>query len=281
MTRFFLPLAACAAVTLAAASAQPAANDARFKVAVRAKVTTDAGGPGQKLDTDAAFTYTWKRDGNVRTLLVDSAEVRVAAGGQEQMNAKMSRAGFSQVKDGKRTEVKTEDAPAPLKKMLTDSFGTPVCKVEVDAAGREVKRTVVAGPGAAALINSGMIANATMFHPWYAPDRDEWQADMQVSSGHGLAAGKVTYTKVPGGKGGQAVKVTGTLTSPGLKGKGGLTLTEGKYTVSGEQTYDPGRKEWVAGRLTIGLDMKLTDGTQVTSGKGEMSVTFEMLPDKK
>ena len=54
---------------------------------------------------------------------------------------------------------------------------------------------------------------------------------MQVSSGHGLAAGKVTYTKVPGGKGGQAVKVTGTLTSPGLKGKGGLTLTEGKYTV--------------------------------------------------
>src|SRR5207247_440285 len=83
----------------------------------------------------------------VRTLLVDSAEVRVAADGQEQMNAKMSRAGFSQVKDGKRTEVKTEDAPEPLKRMLTESFGTPVCRVELDAAGREVKRPVVAGPG--------------------------------------------------------------------------------------------------------------------------------------
>jgi hypothetical protein len=280
--RFFLPAVACVAVALAAATAAPPdAKDFRFKVAIKARTTMGADGQAQKVDGDTAFTYTWKRDGNVRTLVVESAEVRVVAGGQDVMNAKMSRAGFTEMKGGKATEVKIEDAPEQLKKMLTDSFGTPICKIEVDAAGKEVKRTVVAGAGAAALIDSGMIANATMFHPWYRGDRDEWQADLQVSTGNGLVTGKVTYTKIPGGKGGQAVKVAGTITADGIKLTGGVTVNNGKYTIKGEQTYDPVPGEWVAGNMTMDLDFKLTAGTKVIPAKGEMAVTFELLPEKK
>ena len=105
-----------------------------------------------------------------------------------------------------------------------------------------------------------MIANTTLFHPWYAADKDEWQADMEVSTGQGLASGKVTYTKVPGGKGGQAVKVSGTLTAEGVKGAGGTTIKEGKYVVTGEQTYDTTRKEWVAGKLALDISFKVAKG---------------------
>jgi hypothetical protein len=279
--------AGCAAALSAVALAgQPApkggkdASEAAFKVAVRAKLTMTVGGQEEKIEADAAFQYTWKRDGKVKTLVVDSAEVRAVSGGREMMNAKMSRAGFEDIKGGQT--VKIEDAPDQLKRMLTDAFGSPVCKVELDDAGKELKRTVVAGRGAAPLIENGMVANTLMVHPWYPADKNEWQADLEVSAGQGLASGKATYTKVPGGKGGQAVKVAGTLTADGVKGAGGLTIKDGKYVVSGEQTYDTTRKEWVAGKLNMDVSFKMVMGeTTVGSATGTMAVTFEMLPGKK
>ena len=36
-----------------------------------------------------------------------------------------------------------EKAPADLKKMLQDSFSVPLCKLQVDENGKEVKRQVV------------------------------------------------------------------------------------------------------------------------------------------
>jgi hypothetical protein len=278
-----LTLVACACLT-AAAAAQPAPKDATaaFKVATQAKITMTVGDREETIDADAAFEYTWKRDGKVRTLVVDSATVRAAAGGKEMLNAKMSRAGFVGGKGGNKTEVKTEDAPEQLKAMLTDSFGSPICKVELDAAGKEVKRTIVAGPGAKTLIDTGMVANATLFHPWYPVDKDEWQDKMEVSTGNGLASGKVTYTKIPGGKDGQAVKVAGTLAADGVKTDNGFTVKDGKYVVSGRQTYDATRREWIAGSLTLDISFKLTNGTEMLgSAKGTMTVTFEMLPAQK
>ena len=92
----------------------------------------------------------------------------------------------------------------------------------------------------------------------------------------------MTYTKIPGGKGGQAVKVAGTLTADNVKGQGGTMIKDGKYKVTGEQTYDTERKEWVAGKLTMDVSFQMTDGTKVVAtAKGEMDVTFGLLPAKK
>ena len=275
------PLALTALLTaavLAGCAKKNAANEPKFRVAVQAKLTMELGSEKQKIEADAAFEYTWKREGRVRTLLVNSAEVRAVVGAQEMMNAKMSRAGFIDTKGGRTTEIKTADAPAQLKQLLTDSFDTPLCNIELDADGKEVKRTVVAGPGATTLIDSGMIANARMFHPRYAADQDEWQAEVEVSSGNGLATGQVTYKKIPGGKGGQAVKVSGTLTADGVKGAGGMTINEGTYRVAGEQTYDPERKEWVKGNLTMDVAFKMTQGINKGTAKGVMDVTFSLVP---
>jgi hypothetical protein len=279
-----MPRLSALAATLAAAAvaaAQPAAKDPTFRVEAKAKLTMTAGGQEQKIEADAAYEYVWKRDGKEKILLMEGIEVRAVTGGQEVMNARMNRAGFTNAAGGQKAEVKTETAPAELKRMLTDSFGAPVCKLEVDATGKEVKRTMLAGPGAAQLVDSGMVANATLFHPPYLADKDEWQAEVAVGTGNGVAAGKLTYTKVPGGKGGQAVKVSGTLSADGQKVAGGLAIKGSKYAVAGEQTYDPARKEWVAGRLTMDLAMTLAKEAQdVGSAKGEMVITFAAKPAK-
>jgi hypothetical protein len=275
-------LAVLGSLAAGCAAAQPAAQDTKFRVDVRAKLSATIAGQEQKLEADAAYEYTWKRDGKTRTLVVDSAEVRAAADGREMMNARMNREGFSDKKAGAAKEDKTAEAPAELKQLLTDSFGSPICKIELDDTGKELKRTMLAGPGATVLVDSGMVANTRMFHPWYSADKDQWQADMEVSTGNGLATGKATYTKVPGGKGVQAVKVSGTLTADGVKGMGGLTIKAGKYKVEGEQTYDLERKEWVAGKLTMDVTFKMHDGAdEIGSVKGTMIVTFALVPQKK
>ena len=112
MIRRLVVLSACAVILSAVVAGQPApkdGKDAAFKVAVEAKLTMSAGGQDEKIEADAAFEYTWKRDGKVKTLVVDSASVRAVAGGKEAMNAKMSRAGFNDIKGGQN--IKTEDAP--------------------------------------------------------------------------------------------------------------------------------------------------------------------------
>jgi hypothetical protein len=269
-------LAAFAA--LAPAQPAPKETDNTFRVSATARLTMEIQGKKQQIDADTGFIYTWKRADKSRTLVVNSAQVRTVTDGREMMDAKLSRAGLFGTNAGRKTDVKLENAPEPLRKLLTDSFGGPICTIEVDKTGKEVNRTIVAGPGAASLIDGGMIANCTMFHPWYSADQNEWQAEMRVSTGNDLASGQVTYTKVAGGKGGQAVRVMGTLSADGVKGPNGTTVKDGKYEVSGEQTYDPVSREWVAGKLKLDISFAITQGPRmIGTAKGTMDVIFERL----
>ena len=211
-------------------------------------------------------------------------KVKASEGEKELMNSFMSRAKFVNTQNGQTQEVPFDQAPDELKSMLKDSFEVPLCKIEVDNNDKEVKRTIVAGAGAKTLVDNGLIANAVLFHPAYFTDKDEWQSDAEISMGNGgFAKGKLTYKKVPGGKGGQAVKVTGTLSNDNFKQPGSpLVIKDVKYVVTGEQTYDPAVKEWVSGKLTIDVSFQIVfeDDTKV-SNKGTMVMTLEKLPAKK
>jgi hypothetical protein len=274
-------------VVIAAAAAtagQPAPKDAvetAFKVKCLVKMAMKIGGKEANAENETTTEYRWRREAKARTLLVDSVEVRGTQRGKVVAHARMSRGEFADLKGGRT--VKAEDAPELLRKALTETFGTPLCKVELDDAGKEQKRTVTAGPGTAPLNAAGMVSHPSIFHPWYAPDRDEWEAPMEATTGQGgSVTGKATYTKIPGGKGGQAVKVSGTLTAEGTKAAGGLVFKEVKYVVKGEQTFDPKRGEWVAGRLAIDVSFTATDGKEVTiTAGGEILLTLEALADKK
>jgi len=285
MTRRLIPLALLVvfAATTAAQPAPKAAKDARFRVALESKLTMNGDGQEIKLDASASFDYTWKRNDKTRTLIVDALTVKVVADGKEMLDAKMSRAGIFTSTAGKKTNLKFEDAPEQVKKMLTDLFDSPICAIEVDAVGKEVKRKVLAGPGAIGVLDSGLIANCTMFHPWYESDKDEWRADVEVSAGEAVVKGPLAYKKTAGGKGGQQiVKVSGTLAADGVKDRKGNTIKDGKYTITGQQTYDPTRQEWIAGQWSMDIAFAMTrNDKELARAKGTMAVTFEMLPEKK
>jgi hypothetical protein len=245
----------------------------RFKSTVRSKLLMAEGGQEHEVEAEAVIEYAWERDGKRRTLVFNEMSARTVFDGTERENTTMSRSGFEDIT--RRKKITLEQAPDQLRKLLTDLFGKPVCEVELDAIGKELKRTFIAEPGAAQIIDDGgMIANALLFHPGYPPDSPEWQAHMEIGTGQkGLASGNVTYTKVPGGKAFQLVKVSGTLATDGVRAPKGL-----KYVVNGEQTYDISRSEWVAGKLNMGVTIDYPD--KGVNGQGQMVCTFEMLPVK-
>lgn len=243
----------------------------RFKLTVQSELLMAEGEQEHKVEGEAVIQYAWERDGRVSTLEFHEISARTVLDGTERENTKMSQTGFE---DGKRgMKVKLEEAPDQLRKLLSQLFGTPVCELEVDANGKELKRAILAEPGAAQIIEQGsMLANALLFHPWYSADRNEWQGRMEIGTGQGgVASGNVTYTKTPSGKGVQVVKVSGTLTTDGAKVPKGS-----KYVVSGEQTYDISLGEWVAGKLT--MDVTTDSPETAVKGQGQMVCTFEMLP---
>src|SRR2546422_7923794 len=45
------------------------------------------------------------------------------------------------------------------------------------------------------LVQNGMVANCTLFHPPFLADADEWDADTTVSTGQGVATGKLTRSE--------------------------------------------------------------------------------------
>jgi hypothetical protein len=210
----------------------------QFKFTITANLEMDVQGKKQKVVGDTEANYKWTRNSRERILSFNSVSVKVNVDGKQMMNTFMSRAKVTNTADGKTDTVPVENAPEQLKTMLEDSFGVPICKLKLDEKGKEVKRTVVAGPGAKDFIDNGMIANALLFHPPVVRDQDEWQAAAEVSMGNGgYARGKLTYKKEDTGKGGESFKVSGTLTNDGFKKLGTqLTIRKVNYIVRGKQT---------------------------------------------
>jgi hypothetical protein len=290
MAKVFVPLLAALGLA-AAAGALGRAGEAekesahRFKVVVVGKMENDFQGKKQKIDTDTEILYYWKRKGRERELSLQSLKIRSKTNGVEAMNMSMSRKLLMNTVAGKPPDLVLFDkAPDNVRKMLRDSFDTALCKVEVDAVGREVKRKVVAGPGARLILDQGVIANALLFHPPFLADKKEWQAHAEFPLGNdGHVKGKLKYTKAEGKKGKSVVKVAGTLTNDSFTATGRpITIKDARYKVKGEETYDPAEREWVSGKLTIDVSFQMLAGEkELGSAKGTIEATFTKLEGKK
>jgi hypothetical protein len=268
-----LAVTCCLCGTLALAGDAKTETSQSFKISIVAQGVVDVDGKKQKMDADTELMYTWRRKGAERILSFDSALTRLSVDGAEAMNMAMSRARLATVIKGKQEVIPLEKAPNELKNLLQDAFGVPICKLEVDASGKELKRTMLAGPGAKTLLDHGMIANALLFHPPYLPGQDRWEAPSEVSMGNGnYVRGKLTYQK----KDGNTYAVTGTLTTPTLSVPNNLLkVKDVRYDIRGEQTYDPTRKEWVSGKLLIeGSFAMAKDDTAIIPTRWTMTVTF-------
>jgi hypothetical protein len=271
-----LAVALACVPALAQAPAQ-AGTTTRYELRAVARTTV----PGEKepLTLDTTFRYAWKTGEGKRELVCDGIELVIKKGDAVDSTVAMSRDEFAERSGSRRVNIKAADAPPKLKAILEESFGPVLCTLAVDAAGRELKRTVSDTPGARQMAEHGMIVNALLFHPPFGGGGKPWTAAREINMGNGgTAVGDLTYAPQPGGTGREVVvRVSGRLTRdrhPHPNGK--VVIRNARYEVSGTQTYSPARREWVAGELTaiFSFDLDIPGGPAVPT-KGKMAISLK------
>lgn len=262
------------------AAIEPPQNHS-FKLTIEGDILVSGDGVKEKIDADTVLRYTWTKEGNHRSLALDSLQVKATGNGKTMIDSFMSREKFVNSTEGGTDEIMAESAPAELKEMLVDSFGETVCKLEVDSDLKEIKREVTAKGGAKTLIDQGMIANGILFHPPHYQNKNEWNSPAEISMGNGgYVTGDLTYEKTEESDGVKRYSVTGTLTNPGLKLPGKpIEIKNATYVVKGEQSFDMGKNEWQKGRWVIDVSYDLNSGGKVVAETtGEMIIGFELVP---
>jgi len=252
-----------------------------FEVTIESQLDMTVQGAKQKIQADTGIRYTLVRRGREVTVVFDEVRVKATNNGAELMNTTMSADKFVTVNQGKVQEVRAADAPEELKKLLADSFGVPLCRILLDADGKETKRTIVAGPGAKSLLDNGLIAGARLFHVAFPPKDRRWEASSEVSMGNGgYARGVLTYEKTEALKPGQTpAKVSGTLTCERFSPPNSpVAVKDARYAVKGTQTYDSAAGEWTSGDLSLEISFDLeADGKPTGSAKGVMQLKLKSL----
>jgi uncharacterized protein (TIGR03067 family) len=254
-----------------------------YKVRINSKLVATADKETLKLGANTEIRYQWKQKGDEKTLSFSSIKIRADTDGKESMNSSMNRSRYVVVNDGTRVEISSENASDELKKLLFDGFDAPICKLRIDDQGKEVKRTVVAGPGAKSLVDNGVIANAVLFHPPFSVHQDEWQSAVAFPMVNGgYAIGNLTYKKLKQEKQLQTVNAFGTLTNDNVNVPETNRVMKGiRYEVTGQQTYDQSRKGWVSGNMSIEMSFQMTaDGKVVSTSKGTLVLDFEEEKEK-
>jgi len=284
MTKLSFPCWVGIAALLVAAPAWGAEDAAAtvahaFRVEIDSDVDMEVQGQKQKLDADTELRYTWRQTGLERVLNFDSMKVKLQSNAMEMMDSFMSREKFTNTFQGKTDEVAVDQAPPALKSMLEDSFGAPLVKLQVDKEGKELKREVVAGPGASAIVENGMIANAMLFHGPFPQGRKQWESEMQISMGNGgFAKGTLTFVQTKGNN----YKVSGELSNEFFQQPGvPVAIKNAHYVVTGDETFDPADNDWGSGKFNIDVAFDLAaEKETIGKAKGKMVVTFEKLAEK-
>lgn len=257
-------------------------NFHRFKLTLQFRLTTETKGEKKQVFAESEFRYNWIRDGRVRRLTVDSLLIKSSTDGKVTVNQFMDRGKLIDFQLGQTNLVGTTNLPARTKQKLQDTFGPILCTLQVDEQGREIKRTVIAGPGAKDSLDNGLIANTLLFHPPFLNGDSPWSAPQEISMGQGrYAQGKLTYQKQAGGLT-TTCKVSGILRNDDDDRWGGLvTIRNARYVVNGEQMFNPQLKEWVYGRLEMDVSYQvLVGGEPSGSAQGVITASFERITPK-
>lgn len=111
-----------------------------------------------------------------------------------------------------------------------------------------------------------------------------WEAPTRLVMGHGQTAkGMLRFEKdkesVAKTGGLVKVKVSGVLKAEGVVA--GNLIKDGTYTVSGEQLYDPGSREWRSARWSVVVDNELANaaGIVVARARGNMLVQSRLFDE--
>ncbi len=243
------------------------------------KVKSPGQPKAQEISARTRMDYSVQREGNREEVTIGSMQVKIDTEGKTLMESKMSRSGVRfQQGEQPASDIPYDKAPPTLKKILED-FDKPAATIELDAEGGETARKLLIDENST-LVENGIIDNTRMFHVKVPSDKTQWEAPTKFSMGSGqFARGNLTYEKLPGASDAKPdspvrVKVSGDLKAEGKLGAG--EIKNGLYKVSGEQTYDPSKKEWTSGELNVDVTLDiLAAGQPAGSATGTMKVTLK------
>ena len=260
-------------VTLAGSLAAQQPKKSSFLVTINGKMTVKAGPQSQNLVTKTTFAYTLMQEKRKYQVQLDSADLVVTVEGRVAMSAVLNKDYFENRMA--KTKVKSDDAPASLKQMLQDSYGTPIFEFEVDENFRETKSKAIGGEGSKETIRNGQVANARMFHQPFHADKKSWKAKVKYALGEGnYATGELTFEKLAAKGDIVPVKVSGTLTPSGKQRN--LEIRNGKYEVSGTQNFHRKNKEYESGQQDIQVSFELFQGdNKVVENSGKMTLILK------
>jgi hypothetical protein len=273
----FLPFAA----RLAAGDEDAVDHRFRFFAGFQGDVVT--GGNTSRFKVDTEMRYAWRVAKNARIMLLDLVTLKALENGKVIMESSMSRDRFFYGNASGTQDFNEKNAPEALKQLLQDSFGSPLYKLTTDKNGGETSRKMIAGPGAKLVTSSGVIANGLLFHPPFPADKDQWDADTELSMGNaGFTKGKLTYKKTTAAGRQQSVSVSGNLSKEIVQEPGTQVAVKNlTLAVEGEQTYDTRLREWVSGKLKINVSFETWKGDEKTgSTTGTMALRFERIEKK-
>ncbi len=272
----------CLAFTLPGAQADDVvpARSNRFRMTIDSDMELTIQQQKQSINADTEIDYSWTQRGGIRELTLHSVSVKATQDGRVVQDFTQSRKQFTELVDGKRTSTSFDDAGDDLKLVLRDTYETPLCAVSVDTKGLALKRKMMARPGAATLVDAGMIENALLFHPPCPEGELEWTHEVQFSMGFGgFVTGELKYARradaeVPG-----QVSVNGVLLFDGEHKLGiPAKITRAKYVISGTQVHDQQVGEWISGEWTVDASITMVIQDKVPGvGTGTMKLRHERI----
>jgi len=236
-----------------------------------------------RVDADSTFTYSWQWRGSEAALRLDSLKVCTTIDGQRVMDSSMSGNHFYLSQGDHLMSEKFENADPQLKQVLRECFRGPLCRMVVDEQGRELERTITAGPAAQSVVNTGIVTNTRLFHGPFPGGREKWESPGEMATGDGgHARGEMAYETT--GKliteGDEPsmlveVKVSGTLTGEAVQP--GSPVTNAVYQLDGTQIYNRRLKEWISGVLTVGVSFDMHSDGQDVANSGTIRLAMELV----
>jgi hypothetical protein len=213
-------------------------------------------------------------------IAIHAAEMDFLQNGQTVVQSRITRGRFQGrfQPDAPVLSVDYKLAPPPLQDLLK-RFDVTAASVLLDDRARVVRRQVHL-QGALHAITETLLS----IHTPIPTDAAFWEAPTQLAMGHNQTAkGMLRFEKdkasaaLPGGL--VRVKVSGVLKAEGAIV--GNFIKDGRYTVTGEQHYDPKSREWKKANWSVDVNNDLANaaGLTVAHAKGKMRVESKMVGD--
>ncbi|HLX61791.1 MAG TPA: caspase family protein [Planctomycetota bacterium] len=266
----------------AQAGNKPEANGATrtFGVSAAQRLVMNSNATGQLVqDTSAGMDYAWTYNGNERTLALLGVSFKRYNNSVLMMDYMIDRnTAWGKNALGVTTTYTPETLPAQFQTART-YLGVPLYKIQLDDTGKVVSKTPLINKQASDFLEKmewNIWDAAIAVHHPYMADQDEWTTEAEYGIGGGIMArGTMTMKKVPGGVGGQAVKVSCTFNKENFM-LPGVNVLCSSFTlkVEGVQTYDTEAKEWIAGQFQASTAATFTGGTATGTGQSR----FERKP---